>query len=72
MKGQVIKANTTTMVGYIKKAWLRLYENEIGVAQSPASTLIPSLVEFISEAFKEPAPECNLPVQVGDVEFKMV
>ena len=72
VEGQVVKADPTTMVGHIKKARLRLYENEIGVAQSPASSLIPRLVEFIPEAFKEPAPECNRPVQFGDVEFNMV
>lgn len=32
MKGQVIEANTTAMVGHIEKARLGLYKNEIGVA----------------------------------------
>jgi hypothetical protein len=72
VKGQVIEANTTAMVRHIKKAKLRLHKNDIGVAQSPASTLFPRLVEFIAEALKEPAPECNRPVQVRDVEFNMV
>jgi hypothetical protein len=72
VESQVVKANTTPMVGYIKKARLRLYENNIGVAQSPAPTPVPGLVEFIPEALKEPAPEFNRPIQVGDVEFNMV
>ena len=54
VKCQVVQSGTETIVNIARECW-RLFDNDVGVAHLPASSVIPTLEEHITQVFQEPA-----------------
>lgn len=54
VKCQVVQSGTETIVNVARECW-RLFDDDVGVAHLPASSVIPTLEELITQVFQEPA-----------------
>lgn len=71
VEGEVVEAGGAAVV-VVGGEGGGLFEDEVGVVEPPAASVVPGLVGGVAECFEEPLPVGDGAVEVGDPDFDVV
>ena len=72
VKSQMVQAGSAAMIGWGLVSLRGLHKHQIGLLQLPTDSIIPELIDLVAQFAEKPTPECERPLQIGDVQLDMM